>query len=80
MTTDWNLAAERIGNHILSNGGDKFLIFVEGTNKSPACNQSCFWGEDLTGVRTNPVRLINQKRLVYSPHCYGKNLRENYLT
>jgi hypothetical protein len=31
LNTDWNSAAERIGNHILQNGGDRFLIFVEGT-------------------------------------------------
>jgi len=74
QATDWNLAAQRIGNHILANGGDKFLIFVEGTSNSPSCNPGCFWGEDLLGVTTNPVNLTSQSKLVYSPHCYGPSV------
>jgi len=74
-TTDWHAAAERIGNHILSTpGGERFLIFVEGTNTSPPCAQNCFWGENLQGVSTAPVELSNSKKLVYSPHCYGPSV------
>jgi len=73
-TTDWNSAAERIGNHILQNGGEKFLIFVEGTAGSPPCAQNCFYGENLQGVKGAPVKLVNQQRLVYSPHVYGPSV------
>jgi len=71
--TDWDAAAARIGNHIHSQpGGDKFLIFVEGDSKSPPC--ACFWGENLQGVRTAPVKLTKNEKLVYSPHCYGPSV------
>jgi len=70
--TDWDAAATRIGNHILSlSGGNKFLIFVEGDSKSPACSDACFWGENLQGVKTAPIKLTNADKLVYSPHVYG---------
>jgi len=69
--TDWDQASARIGNHILANGGDRFLIFVEGDCTSPSCSDACFWGENMQGVHTAPVALSNKKRLVYSPHCYG---------
>jgi len=73
-STDWNTAAERIGNHILQSGGERFLIFVEGTAGSPACTQNCFYGENLQGVKNAPVKLVNQQRLVYSPHVYGPSV------
>eukprot|EP01112_Ceratiomyxa_fruticulosa_P009012 TRINITY_DN2345_c0_g4_i2.p1 TRINITY_DN2345_c0_g4~~TRINITY_DN2345_c0_g4_i2.p1 ORF type:complete len:297 (-),score=59.91 TRINITY_DN2345_c0_g4_i2:89-979(-) len=72
--TDWNAAATRIGTHILENGGQNFLIFVEGTASSPACQQNCFWGEDLVGVNTAPIILPNPRKLVYSPHVYGPSV------
>jgi len=74
LNTDWDKAAMRIGNHIQQTGGDRFLIFVEGTASSTACSQNCFWGENLIGVRTAPIKLNNQERLVYSPHCYGPSV------
>jgi len=74
-STDWHAAVQRIGNAILATpGGERFLIFVEGTNISPPCAQNCFWGENLQGALTDPVKLTNQKKLVYSPHCYGPSV------
>eukprot|EP01121_Diplochlamys_sp_Union-15-3_P019457 TRINITY_DN7342_c0_g1_i1.p1 TRINITY_DN7342_c0_g1~~TRINITY_DN7342_c0_g1_i1.p1 ORF type:complete len:405 (-),score=65.40 TRINITY_DN7342_c0_g1_i1:77-1264(-) len=74
LKTDWNLAAERIGNHIHSQSqfsGSRYLIFVEGNWDSPVCPQNCFWGEDLIGVRKNPILLNQKNKLVYSAHSYG---------
>jgi endoglucanase len=72
-TTDWDAAIARIGNHILSQGVP-WLIFFEGTNKSPPCAQACFWGENLQGQGPNPVSLSVANRLVYSPHTYGPDV------
>jgi len=72
--TDWNSAAQRIGNHILQNGGSRFLIFVEGTAGSPPCKDNCFYGENLQGLNTAPLKLSNQDKLVYSPHSYGPSV------
>lgn len=72
--TDWNSAAERIGNHIAA--ATDWLIFVEGTASSPACSPGCFYGEDLVGVATAPVALNVSGRLVYSPHVYGPSVFE----
>jgi endoglucanase len=72
-TTDWNTAAARLGNNIHQTA-PSWLIFVEGTNKSPACSQACFWGENLQGVQTAPVQLNLKSKLVYSPHCYGPSV------
>jgi endoglucanase len=73
--TDWSAASVRISNHILSStGGARFLVFVEGTANSPACAQNCFWGENLQGALTSPLTISNQKKLVYSPHCYGPSV------
>jgi len=68
--TDWNSAAERIGNAILSRVNN-WLIFVEGNAGSPPCEKACFYGENLKGVKSNPVRLNVPNMLVYSPHSYG---------
>eukprot|EP00026_Physarum_polycephalum_P010483 Phypoly_transcript_10647.p1 GENE.Phypoly_transcript_10647~~Phypoly_transcript_10647.p1 ORF type:complete len:339 (+),score=28.35 Phypoly_transcript_10647:226-1242(+) len=74
-TTDWSAGSTRIANHILSNtNGSRFLVFVEGTATSPPCAQNCFWGENLQGPLTNPLSISNQKKLVYSPHCYGPSV------
>jgi len=73
--TDWQAASTRIANHILkSTNGSRFLIFVEGTCTSPACAQNCFWGENLQGALVTPISISNQKKLVYSPHCYGPSV------
>jgi endoglucanase len=76
VDTDFNLAAERIGNHILANGGEKILIFVTGSHSSPPC--PCFWGENYMNIYDHPVTLSNQKKLVYTPHTYGPNVFDGH--
>jgi endoglucanase len=82
-TCDWRLAAQRIGNAILS-VQPNWLIFVEGVSCLPgpgtpntfdtipddpmACD---WWGGNLAGARTAPVQLSVANRLVYSPHDYA---------
>lgn len=68
--TDWDAAAVRIGNHILSRV-PSWLIFVQGTANSPTTTQPCGWGENLRGVSTSPIVLSVPNRLVYSPHVFG---------
>jgi endoglucanase len=65
---DWRLAAERCGNAILNVNPD-VLIFVEGTETSGT--STYWWGGNLSGVATAPVRLSKPEKLVYSPHEYG---------
>ena len=65
---DWHLAAQRAGNAIL-HANANLLIFVEGTDQYNG--ESDFWGGNLAGVRTSPVRLDLPGRLVYSAHVYG---------
>src|SRR5262249_2206564 len=65
--TDWRLAAERAGNAILA-VNPNWLIFVEGVERFN--NDYYWWGGNLMGVRTAPVRLNVPNRLVYSPHDY----------
>ncbi|ELR13416.1 cellulase (glycosyl hydrolase family 5) subfamily protein [Acanthamoeba castellanii str. Neff] len=72
--TDWNLGAARLANAIASAVSDRFLMFVEGVSNSPPCRENCFWGENLTGARTNPVVIDHPAKLVYSPHVYGPNV------
>ena len=67
-STDWHLAAERAGNAVLR-VNSSLLIFVEGTDT--VGSESDFWGGNLAGVRTAPVRLAIPGRLVYSAHVYG---------
>jgi endoglucanase len=69
--TDWNTAAERIGNAILA-ANPKLLIFVEGVDHCKGVGG--WWGGLLTGVKTNPVKLSVPNKLVYSPHCYGPSV------
>jgi len=49
-------------------------VFVEGTAGSPPCADACFYGENLQGVKTAPVKLKVSNRVVYSPHTYGPNV------
>jgi len=44
---------------------------VEGVASSPPCPQACFYGENLRGVRSAPVKLKVANKLAYSPHSYG---------
>ena len=76
LDTDWDKAAERIGNHVLSKC-PRWLVMVEGVGYSPGAphaddaSMGFWWGENLVGIKVSPVKLSNQKRLVYSPHSYG---------
>jgi len=71
ISSDWNLAVQRIANHIHATGGPSYLIFVEGNWDSPVCKDNCYWGEDLTGVHTHPIVINHQNKLLYSAHSYG---------
>lgn len=75
-SNDWNKAAERIGDAVLD-ACPRLLIFVQGVAGEPGAQGDegakggYFWGENLHGVHTAPVRLKDQSKLVYSPHTYG---------
>ena len=76
--SDWNVAASRIGNHVLGKC-PRWLIFVEGVGHTPGAagqqpNAGYWWGGNLVGVHTAPVKLKDQSRLVYSPHTYGPSV------
>lgn len=58
--SSWATAAERAGNRLLAMNRH-WIIIVEGTSSS----------NDLTGVRTRPVLLNVEDRVVYSVHVYG---------
>ncbi|KAI1493120.1 endoglucanase E1 [Biscogniauxia mediterranea] len=61
MTWDrWATAAEKCGNRLLKMNSD-WLIIVEGTES----------GNDLRGVRTRPVKLDVENKVVYSSHVYS---------
>ena len=70
--TDWRRAAERAGNAVLA-AAPHWLILVEGIEGRVAGQRldTHWWGGNLEGVRTQPVRLSKPHRLVYSPHEYG---------
>lgn len=70
--TDWRRAAERAGAAVQAIA-PHWLIVVEGI-EGPAPGQQLdrhWWGGNLEGVRTAPVRLPVSGKLVYSPHEYG---------
>ncbi len=76
-TLDWRLAAEKAGNAILAINPN-LLILVEGNEchgpggiTDPYAGADCtWWGGNLQGARTYPIRLNVANRLVYSPHDY----------
>ncbi|MEV6191868.1 cellulase family glycosylhydrolase [Streptomyces sp. NPDC051920] len=72
-STDWRLAAERAGNAVLS-VNSSLLIFVEGVQT--VNGQSTWWGGNLAGVATAPVRLSVANRLVYSAHDYATSVAQ----
>ena len=69
--SDWGHAAERLGNHVLYHC-PRWMVFVEGVGYDPGAKgqdtDGIWWGENLAAVRTQPVRLVDQSKLVYSPH------------
>ncbi len=79
---DWRLAAERIGNAVQA-ANPNWLIIVEGVSclsggtanawdDIPDDPRACsWWGGNLAGARTSPVRLNTPNKLVYSAHDYG---------
>jgi endoglucanase len=70
-STDWRLAAEGAGDAILAANPD-WLILVQGVeyyNGDPY-----WWGGQLQGASSYPVRLSHPDKLVYSPHDYGPSL------
>jgi aryl-phospho-beta-D-glucosidase BglC (GH1 family) len=72
-STDWNSAAERCGNAILAANPD-WIIVVEGTEK--VGSDGYWWGGNLTGVKTAPIKLIDATKLMYSAHEYGPEVHE----
>ena len=78
VRTDWNLAAERLGNRVL-NGCPRWLIFVQGIHTGApddgGHDAGYFYGENLVGVKSAPVRLSQPDRLVYAPHTRGPNAK-----
>lgn len=71
---DWKAAAERAGNAILAINPN-VLIIVEGVEKLDESHQepvnAYWWGANLQGVREKPIELLDNNKLVYSPHEYG---------
>jgi endoglucanase len=65
---DWHLAAQRAGNAVLAIN-PHLLIFVEGVDAFE--NDFYWWGGNLEGVHSAPVRLKIPNQLVYSAHDYG---------
>ena len=68
---DWRLAAERAGNAVLSINPN-LLIIVEGVTQYN--DQYTWWGGNLMGAKTYPVRLQVRNRLVYSTHEYAQSI------
>jgi endoglucanase len=70
--TDWRAAAERAGNAILAID-PHWLIVVEGIGGNTPGQKvgTHWWGGNLEGVRSAPVRLSQPHQLVYSAHEYG---------
>ncbi|WP_344659418.1 cellulase family glycosylhydrolase [Catenulispora subtropica] len=70
-TIDWRLAAERAGNAVLA-VDPHLLIFVEGVQTFNG--SSYWWGGNLQGAGTYPVRLNVADQLVYSAHDYATSV------
>ncbi|KAL1510621.1 hypothetical protein AB1Y20_006922 [Prymnesium parvum] len=77
--TDWNLAAARIGDHVLD-ACPRWMIMVEGVGYTPGAPNAddpgagFWWGENLMGAEIAPVVLQDPRKLVYSPHVYGPSV------
>jgi endoglucanase len=71
QTKDWRLAAERAGNAVLSIEPD-WLIVVEGIDSYNG--DGYWWGGNLQGAASAPVRLSVPNRLVYSAHDYATSV------
>ncbi len=71
QTKDWRLAAERAGDAILAAEPD-WLIIVEGIDSYNG--DGYWWGGNLQGAASAPVRLSVANRLVYSAHDYATSV------
>lgn len=69
--SDWRLAAERAGNAILA-VNPNWLIIVEGVDSFNGSGY--WWGGNLQGAASFPVRLNVANRLVYSAHDYATSV------
>ena len=77
VSTDWDLAAERLGAHVHAQC-PRWLVVVQGiANRGGWCRDhsgyGCWWGEMVIAHRYHPVSLPDPKKLVLSPHAYGAN-------
>ena len=79
VRTDWNLAAERLGNRVLQRC-HRWMIFVQGIHvgapEDGGKAEGYFYGENLVGARAAPIRLSQPDRLVYAPHVRGPTSAE----
>jgi endoglucanase len=66
--TDWRLAAERAGNAVLR-ANPHLLVVVQGVEAYHG--DYYWWGGNLEGAASAPVRLAVPHRLVYEAHDYG---------
>jgi endoglucanase len=71
LATDWRLASERAGNAVLR-VNRHWLTFVQGVSLYKG--DPSWWGGNLEGAATAPVRLTVPHRLVYEAHDYGPSL------
>jgi endoglucanase len=71
LSTDWRLAAERIGAVVLE-ANPRLLVFVEGVEV--VGGEHSWWGGCLAAAGQAPVRLPVEGKLVYSPHVYGPSV------
>ena len=69
--TDWRLAAERAGNAVLA-ANPNLLVIVEGVESHNSNNY--WWGGNLQGAASAPIRLNVANRLVYSAHDYATSV------
>lgn len=67
----WASYAEQCGNAIHAVAPD-WIVIVEGVGTNGG--DSYWWGGQLAGVATRPVRLQKANRLAYSPHEYGQSV------
>lgn len=67
----WADYAEQCGNAI-HQVAPHWLIFIEGVGSFNG--ESYWWGGQLAGVASRPVKLNQANRVVYSPHEYGQSV------
>lgn len=68
---DWAMLVEECANTLHQVAPD-WLVFVEGVGAHNG--KSYWWGGQLAGVATRPVRLAKLNKLVYSAHDYGQSV------